>query len=165
MSWLAYVFPLDERTSWMDGRANIAYSAVGLAWWILVWSICLVGWQSAYDIDLLYPRMQDISEKRRDFFRRRKYSTDTLTAAAAAPSPSDSNLPGVSILRPLRGLDCNLYDNLESTFKQEYPLFEIICSVAEEDDAAIPVVRQLMEKHPTVPCRLIIGMKTLTAQE
>jgi len=65
--------------------------------------------------------------------------------------------PGVSILRPLKGLDPNLYENLESTYNQEYPNFEIIFSVAEEDDHALPVVRDLMSRYPKISTRIIVG--------
>jgi cellulose synthase/poly-beta-1,6-N-acetylglucosamine synthase-like glycosyltransferase len=73
------------------------------------------------------------------------------------PLQPSKDAPGVSILRPLRGLDCNLIENLESSFRQDYPKFEIIFSVAEEDDQAVPIVRGLIEKYPGVRARLIIG--------
>jgi ceramide glucosyltransferase len=63
----------------------------------------------------------------------------------------------VTILRPLKGLDTNLYENLESTFTQEYPNFEIIFSVAEKDDQALPIVRDLILKYPNNNARIIIG--------
>jgi ceramide glucosyltransferase len=65
--------------------------------------------------------------------------------------------PSVSILRPLKGLDINLRENLLSSFGQNYPAYEIIFSVAKEDDPAIPVVKELMEEHPEIETRLIIG--------
>jgi ceramide glucosyltransferase len=68
-----------------------------------------------------------------------------------------SSVPGVSILRPLKGLDTNLFDNLESSFKQEYPNFEILLSVADEQDKALPVVYELLAKYPSVNARVIIG--------
>lgn len=69
-----------------------------------------------------------------------------------------SSAPGVSILRPLKGLDTNLFKNLESSFKQEYPNFEILLSVADEHDKALPVVYELLAKYPNVNARVIIGM-------
>lgn len=63
----------------------------------------------------------------------------------------------MSILRPLRGLDCNLYENLEASFRQDYPDFEIIFSVADEADAAIPIVKELCARYPSIPTKLIIG--------
>lgn len=63
----------------------------------------------------------------------------------------------MTILRPLKGLDTNLYENLESSFKQEYPDFEIIFSVADEDDEALLVVRALRNRYPHVKANVIIG--------
>ncbi|CAJ0647797.1 3034_t:CDS:2 [Entrophospora sp. SA101] len=65
--------------------------------------------------------------------------------------------PGVSIIRPLKGIDCNLYDNLLSTFLQDYSNFEILFSVATENDPSIEVVRKLMNNFPQVNAKLIIG--------
>ncbi|ORY37636.1 hypothetical protein BCR33DRAFT_721370 [Rhizoclosmatium globosum] len=70
-------------------------------------------------------------------------------------SPQES--PGVSILRPLKGADSNLRDNLESTFLLEYPKYEIMFSVAEATDPAIAVVKDLMEQYPNVDAKLIVG--------
>ncbi|KAG1758990.1 hypothetical protein EDD22DRAFT_161790 [Suillus occidentalis] len=78
-----------------------------------------------------------------------------------ATAPPDS-IPGVSILRPLKGLDANLYENLESTFTQEYPNFEIILSVADEQDQALPVARDLISKYPSIDARIIIGAYTVS---
>jgi ceramide glucosyltransferase len=63
----------------------------------------------------------------------------------------------VSILRPLKGLDTNLYENLESTFVQDYPNYELILSVADAHDQALTVVRELMAKYPQTNARVIIG--------
>jgi cellulose synthase/poly-beta-1,6-N-acetylglucosamine synthase-like glycosyltransferase len=71
---------------------------------------------------------------------------------------SKDEVPGVSIIRPLRGVDCNMYENLASSFRQDYPRFEIIFSVAQPHDPAVAVVRDLMKKFPEVDARLIIGM-------
>lgn len=77
-----------------------------------------------------------------------------------APVPvfdSTSNVPGVSILRPLKGIDLDLADNLRSSFEQRYPKYEIIFSVADSNDPAIDIVEQLQKEYPDVDCRLIIG--------
>jgi ceramide glucosyltransferase len=57
----------------------------------------------------------------------------------------------------LKGLDTNLYENLESTFTQDYPNYEIILSVADGRDQALPVVRELMHKYPRTKAHVIIG--------
>ncbi|KAF9353914.1 hypothetical protein BGX26_008336 [Mortierella sp. AD094] len=70
-------------------------------------------------------------------------------------------VPGVSIIRPLRGIDCNMYENLAPSFRQDYPLFEIIFSVAQPNDPAIAVVKDLIKKYPKVDARIIIGEKNV----
>ncbi|KAF9108141.1 hypothetical protein BGX29_003019 [Mortierella sp. GBA35] len=74
--------------------------------------------------------------------------------------PKDQ-VPGVTIIRPLRGIDCNMYENLASSFCQDYPLFEIVFSVAQPSDPAIAVVKDLMKQYPKVDARLIIGEKNV----
>ncbi len=64
--------------------------------------------------------------------------------------------PGISILKPLSGLDDGLEDNLRSYFEQDYVPFEILFAVRAESDAAVPVVRGLMREFPAVPTQLVI---------
>ncbi|KAI9267464.1 glycosyl transferase family 21-domain-containing protein [Sporodiniella umbellata] len=64
---------------------------------------------------------------------------------------------GVSILRPLKGVDLELERNLRSAFSQNYPKFEIIFSVASANDPAIPIVNRLIQEYPSVKSRLIVG--------
>ncbi|KAG0310088.1 hypothetical protein BGZ97_012811 [Linnemannia gamsii] len=54
-----------------------------------------------------------------------------------------------------------MYENLASSFCQEYPRFEIIFSVAQSSDPAIDVVLDLMKKYPHVDARLMIGEKNV----
>ncbi|KAK0208185.1 glycosyltransferase like family 2-domain-containing protein [Desarmillaria ectypa] len=86
------------------------------------------------------------------FHSRRRYKHRPCSRLA---TESTGSVPGVSILRPLKGLDTNLYENLESSFTQEYPNFEILFSVAHGDDQALPVVRELMAKYPHVNAKVI----------
>ncbi|KAJ9125648.1 hypothetical protein QFC22_000610 [Naganishia vaughanmartiniae] len=71
--------------------------------------------------------------------------------------PSAESLPGVTIIRPLRGLDPNLYYNLESTLALDYPKerYEVIFALQRENDQALDVVRRLMEKYRDVDMRVI----------
>lgn len=65
--------------------------------------------------------------------------------------------PFISILKPLKGLHEGLPENLESFFLQDYRDFEILFSVADANDAVIPVIRALQQKYPDVHAELLVG--------
>ena len=66
------------------------------------------------------------------------------------------HLPPVSVLKPLHGDEPLLEEALESFCTQDYPQMQIVFGVQAEDDAAIPIVRRLMERHPDVQMELVI---------
>ena len=63
----------------------------------------------------------------------------------------------VSVVRPVCGLDPFARETLESTFKLDYPDYEVIFCLADAEDAAAPLLRELIAAHPDVPARLLIG--------
>lgn len=75
---------------------------------------------------------------------------------AAAAGGAATFAPPVSILKPLYGTDRELERNLESFCRQEYPSYEILFSVRQETDEAVPAVRRLQERFPQVPMRLLV---------
>ena len=77
-------------------------------------------------------------------------------ALPSEPRPSGSGPgPGVSILKPLAGLDEGLESNLRTFFTQDFPHFEILFAVRTPQDPAIAVVERLRTEFPQVPSQLI----------
>ncbi len=77
--------------------------------------------------------------------------------AERRPEPvPPAGLPPFSILKPLRGLDEGLDDNLRSFFRQDYPEFEILFGIDEPGDPALAVVERVRAEFPEIPSRVLI---------
>ncbi len=66
-------------------------------------------------------------------------------------------MPPVSVLKPVKGLESGLRDNLERFFNLDYPQYELLFSVADDKDPACDIVRALMVAYPQVKSQLILG--------
>ncbi|CAJ0958544.1 unnamed protein product, partial [Mesorhabditis belari] len=64
---------------------------------------------------------------------------------------------GVSVVKPLVGVDDNLESNLETYFNVRYHEFELLFCVHDNDDPALSVVHRLMRKYPAVNARIFCG--------
>lgn len=64
--------------------------------------------------------------------------------------------PGVSILKPLRGVDPQMYESFRSHCRQNYPAYEIIFGVNEAEDPAVEAVHTLMREFPDCQIKLVI---------
>lgn len=65
--------------------------------------------------------------------------------------------PPITILRPACGIENYIEDTLASAFAIDYPDFEIVFCVASESDPIVPVIQRLIDAHPKVAARLLIG--------
>jgi len=70
--------------------------------------------------------------------------------------PDDTNLPPVSVLKPVHGLEARLKENIESFFRQDYPEYEILFAADEADDAALDVVREVCARYPQIRTRILV---------
>ncbi len=70
-------------------------------------------------------------------------------------------LPRVSLLKPLCGMDHELYQNLRSFCVQDYPDYQIIFGIHHADDPAGATVRRLIREFPHMDIRLVVEDKRL----
>ncbi len=76
------------------------------------------------------------------FMRQGSPSADALTAP-------------VSILKPLKGTDPEMYSSLRSHFTQNYPEYELIFGVSEAEDPALGIVERLRSEFPARTVRVV----------
>jgi ceramide glucosyltransferase len=105
---------------------------------------------------------------------------ETLTAAATVGSlffyalsalglvsflklkrPPLTQLPPVSILKPLKGVDPEIWESFRSHCDQDYPDYELIFGVSDKGDPAIELVRKLQTEYPNHQIKLIVCQKIL----
>lgn len=83
------------------------------------------------------------------------HSARELFIGKTKPAEQRGPRLGITVLKPLKGLDIGLYDNLATLCRQRYAPFQVICGVASEEDPAAAVVRRLQRDFPDVDLELV----------
>jgi ceramide glucosyltransferase len=81
------------------------------------------------------------------YFRRR-YATAQKT----------SFMPPASIIKPVRGLDRECYENFASFCNLDYPEYEVVFAVSSAGDPVIPIIEKLRTDFPSRSIRLITSV-------
>ncbi|HCC68822.1 MAG TPA: ceramide glucosyltransferase [Nitrospiraceae bacterium] len=84
-----------------------------------------------------------------------KHHKKTIEESAYSLVPTAYH-PPISILKPLKGLDDNLFDNLESFCTQDYPKYEIIFALQNHNDPAYKVAKKIKDKYPDRDISIIV---------
>jgi ceramide glucosyltransferase len=86
-----------------------------------------------------------------------------LRERKAARGAETRVLPPISILKPLKGTDPEIYESFRNYCLQDYPEYEIIFGVNDPNDAAIESVKALRREFPDRRIQLVVSEKILGA--
>ncbi len=64
--------------------------------------------------------------------------------------------PPVTLLKPVRGLEKNQRTNLRSACLQDYPEFQVVFSVQDPDDPALPLLREIEDEFGRLRVSVVV---------
>lgn len=161
---LGYLFtraPLDRgpgHTNDHDGVVGffpMGWEAVAhgcLIWYLVVSLVCILGHtQLCVEIENSIPSLLHAN-----LYRRRHYSNRPSPSISA--SLPQAEIPHVTILRPVKGIEPNLYDCLASTFRQTYPREKLTIHfcISSRTDPAIRILEQLVADFPDFDAHIFV---------
>jgi ceramide glucosyltransferase len=76
-------------------------------------------------------------------------------------SQTSGVLPPVSILKPIRGVDDGLLENLRAIAQQDYPQFEVVIGIKDSNDPAHAVIAKWRAEFPALTIRTITGFEDI----
>lgn len=76
-------------------------------------------------------------------------------ALLSRPVPEGGPTPPLSVLRPLKGLDDGLEENLASLCRQRYPEYELLLGAEDPLDPALEVALRVKRRFPEVPISVV----------
>jgi ceramide glucosyltransferase len=70
----------------------------------------------------------------------------------------EGEYPKVSLLKPIKGAEEGLDENLRTFFAQDYPApFEVVFATTEPDDPALAIARKIAAEHPHITTRFVLS--------
>ena len=97
------------------------------------------------------------------FLRERKAASESCSERNRGGGQFSHALPPISILKPLKGTDPEIYESFRSHCLQDYPEYEIIFGVNDPGDPSIETVKALQREFPDRRIQLVVSPKILGA--
>ncbi len=88
------------------------------------------------------------------------WSAHRFQQTSSFPQPAITPA-GQLFLKPLRGVDPQMYESFRSHCLQDYPDYELIFGVSEPTDPAVAAVQQLIKEFPDRKIRLLVCPEVL----
>jgi ceramide glucosyltransferase len=76
---------------------------------------------------------------------------------APRPARTGVSLPPITVIKPLKGEDAELFDNLASFCLQDYPCFQILFCLSPPDDPALAAVQRLKKEFPEADLEVVVS--------
>jgi ceramide glucosyltransferase len=86
-----------------------------------------------------------------------RYRKLAKNAQAEASSIPASELPPVTILKPIHNMEAELEQNLESFLQQDYPDYEVIFGARDAQNPALQIAERVRARHPEVRSQVILS--------
>jgi len=68
-----------------------------------------------------------------------------------------SDWPSITVLKPVRGVDADAYENYASFCCQDYPDYEVLFGVQDPDDPALEVLRRVQRDFPATRIKILVS--------
>ncbi|KAJ4377430.1 Ceramide glucosyltransferase [Neocucurbitaria cava] len=106
-----------------------------LIWFVVVWCVCLIGFTQLF----------------RYYWRKPLPATCVTTL-------EEEDVPRVTVVRPVKGLEPRLYECLAASLRQTYPKDKIntVFCVSERSDPAFPILERLCRDFKDVDVQILV---------
>jgi len=77
------------------------------------------------------------------------------------PQSTSKSPPPISILKPIRGLDVDAYENFASFCRQDYPQYELIFGAEAEDEPGLQAARSIARDFPETDVKIVVNGRSI----